>query len=679
MNPGLILSHWLMEKYLFEWMEREIVRFSRSKTRHFLVNLPKYYKRAILVIADFIMLSLALWMSLSLRYQRLYVPDNNQIGLLFLVAPVIIILMYFFLGVYKPVTRFMSFSDQVRLYLATILAIMLWFATVYFANGVGQIPRSTPVSFIIFALLLVWFPRWLAASLLKGQEHQISSKAGEKKKVIIYGAGIVGTQLAEKLVSQGTYDIRAFIDDNSVMWKRRILGFNIYSQDHIWRMVSEEGVEEIILALPSASLSERKKILHFLEPFSLVIRTLPAIEDILAGRVSVNDIKLVGVEDLLGRDPVPPNMALFDKVILGKVVFVTGAGGSIGSELSRQIFRGCPKKIILFDVSEVALYLIEQDIIAGRDKMLAEHPECSCEDIEIVAVLGSVLDRDRVLLNLKKHKVQIIFHAAAYKHVPLVEANPMVGLLNNVWGTKVVADLAIETGVERFVLVSTDKAVRPTNIMGATKRLAEMYLQALSEKNGGKTVFTMVRFGNVMDSSGSVIQKFRQQITEGGPVTVTDPNIVRFFMSIPEAAELVIQAGAMAQGGEVYILDMGEPVKIFDLAKTMIRVMGAEVRNEGNPEGDIEIRFIGLRPGEKLYEELLIEKISQVTEHPRIRKNNEPFVKFEEFQNALEDIRDRIREDDLKGVCTALEKLVNGYVPSKEIISQGNQIANSGR
>ena len=394
----------------------------------------------------------------------------------------------------------------------------------------------------------------------------------------------------------------------------------IYRPEKLATLIEREGVSEVILAMAESQRRERRVIVNWLQSFPVRVKLLPAIEDFAAGRVTVNDLRAVDVEDLLGRDPVPPDPTLLSVNIADKSVMVTGAGGTIGSELSRQIARLRPARLVLVDHSEAALYEIESEI----NEIIAQRPEA--EKPELVAILGSVLDQRHMRKVLKRQRVATIYHAAAYKHVPIVEDNPNEGLRNNTFGTRALAAVARATGVERVVLISTDKAVRPTNIMGASKRLAELVLQSEASDPTCETVFTMVRFGNVLDSSGSVVRKFRRQIEAGGPVTVTDPQVIRYFMSIPEAAELVLQAGAMANGGEVFVLEMGEPVRIADLAKSMIRLMGRDVRDEFNPNGDIEIQFVGLRPGEKLFEELQLNAQISPTKHPRIMRNNEPFV-----------------------------------------------------
>jgi UDP-N-acetylglucosamine 4,6-dehydratase len=398
------------------------------------------------------------------------------------------------------------------------------------------------------------------------------------------------------------------------------------------------------------------------------VKTLPALEDIASGHVQVSDLRPIDVEDLLGRDPVTPDMELLAANVRGKTVMITGAGGSIGSELTRQLLMLGPKTLVLLELSEVALYDISMEI-EDIKRRLQEGGDAA--STAVVAVLGSVLDRKLVARTIADRGVEVIYHAAAYKHVPIVETNPFAGLQNNTFGTMVVAEVAKELGVERFVLVSSDKAVRPTNIMGASKRLAEQILQAMAQDNGVSTIFTMVRFGNVLDSSGSVVKLFRTQIKAGGPVTVTHPEVIRYFMSIPEAAQLVIQAGTMATGGEVFVLEMGTPVKIDDLARTMIRLSGLEVRDEKHPDGDIAVAYIGLRPGEKLYEELLIGENTTGTNHPRIFKNSEPIVPFEELTGVLQRLEDAIQLLDENGMQELLRSVVEGYVPA----SRGPQVA----
>jgi FlaA1/EpsC-like NDP-sugar epimerase len=440
-------------------------------------------------------------------------------------------------------------------------------------------------------------------------------------------------------------------------------GVKVLRPEKIGKTIADENVKEVLLATPSALRGERRLAIRLLEAYPVVVKTLPALEEIASGHVEVSDLRPIDVEDLLGRDPVTPDLELLAANVHGKVVMITGAGGSIGSELTRQLLRLGPKILVLFELSEVALYEISMEIEELNERL---HKDAAGADetTRMVQVLGSVLDRKLVARTIEELGVEVIYHAAAYKHVPIVEANPFAGLQNNTFGTLVVAEAAKELGVERFVLVSSDKAVRPTNIMGASKRLAELILQAFAQEPHSSTIFTMVRFGNVLDSSGSVVRRFRNQIKAGGPVTVTHPEVIRYFMSIPEAAQLVIQAGTMAIGGEVFVLEMGTPVKIDDLARTMIRLSGLEVRDEAHPEGDIAIEYIGLRRGEKLYEELLIGENTTGTSHPRIFKNSEPILPFEELAAALERLEEAIQKLDTAELQETLRATVEGYVPA---------------
>jgi FlaA1/EpsC-like NDP-sugar epimerase len=486
----------------------------------------------------------------------------------------------------------------------------------------------------------------------------------QRKSVIIYGAGTTGIQLLRALNETGSYRTVAFIDSNPSLAGQMVHGVKVLRPDKIGKVIADEDVKEVLLASPAASRGERRLALKQLEAFPVVVKTLPALEEIASGDVQVSDLRPIDVEDLLGRDPVVPNLELLTANVRGKVLMITGAGGSIGSELTRQLLKLGPKTLVLFELSEVALYDISMEIEDLNRRREREEEGATSGSTNIVAVLGSVLDRKLIARTIQEYGVEVIYHAAAYKHVPIVESNPFAGLQNNTFGTLVVAETAKELGVERFVLVSSDKAVRPTNIMGASKRLAEQILQALAQERGTRTIFTMVRFGNVLDSSGSVVKLFRSQIKAGGPVTVTHPEVIRYFMSIPEAAQLVIQAGTMATGGEVFVLEMGTPVKIDDLARTMIRLSGREVRDEAHPDGDIAIEYVGLRRGEKLYEELLIGENTTGTSHPRIFKNNEPIVAFEELAAVLERLEDAIHRLDDAEMQELLRTTVEGYVPA---------------
>jgi FlaA1/EpsC-like NDP-sugar epimerase len=481
------------------------------------------------------------------------------------------------------------------------------------------------------------------------------SKNTSGKKILIYGAGVAGTQLVTILKTDPAYSLAGFIDDDAALKGWSILGLKIYSPYELDSIIQKKSIDEVILAMPSAGITRRREIINRLEPLAVNVRSVPAFADMASGRLQTSDIRDIDIDDLLGRDTVKPDNTLLPANIKDKVVMVTGAGGSIGSELCRQIIDLSPKKLILLEQSEFGLYLIEQELetlIKKKDT-----------NIQLNKVLGSITN-PVLLQRLFRHKnIQTIYHAAAYKHVPLVEENPVAGLSNNVFGSQLLAEQALNADVETFILISTDKAVRPTNIMGCSKRIAEMVLQALSEKPECNTTFSMVRFGNVLGSSGSVVPKFRQQIKEGGPVTVTHKDINRFFMSIPEAVQLVIQAGAMAKGGDVFVLDMGKSVKIADLARKMINLSGLMVKDEANPNGDIEINYTGLRPGEKLYEELLIGDNVSGTHHPRIMRANETYKHWDDLQAELGSLQSAMQTSNADEIKTQLTRFVDGYTP----------------
>ena len=544
-----------------------------------------------------------------------------------------------------------------------IIAAVLW-ALVVLMAGVKDHPRSVIVIYALIAALLIRLSRqWAGATLLRLAPEHKGVSFDERKRVIIYGAGTIGIQLLRALNETGTYKTVAFIDSNPSLAGQMVHGVKVLRPEKIGKTIADENVKEVLLATPSALRGERRLAIRLLEAYPVVVKTLPALEEIASGHVEISDLRPIDVEDLLGRDPVTPDLELLAGNVHGKVVMITGAGGSIGSELTRQLLRLGPKTLVLFELSEVALYEISMEIEELNERLHKDEAGAD-ETTRVVQVLGTVLDRKLVARTIEELGVEVIYHAAAYKHVPIVEANPFAGLQNNTFGTLVVAEAAKELGVERFVLVSSDKAVRPTNIMGASKRLAELILQAFAQEPHSSTIFTMVRFGNVLDSSGSVVRRFRNQIKAGGPVTVTHPEVIRYFMSIPEAAQLVIQAGTMAIGGEVFVLEMGTPVKIDDLARTMIRLSGLEVRDEAHPEGDIAIEYIGLRRGEKLYEELLIGENTTGTSHPRIFKNSEPILPFEELAAALERLEEAIQKLDTAELQETLRATVEGYVPA---------------
>ena len=629
-----------------------------------LIERPRWFKRTLLIVNDIVMLSIAVWAAYTLRLSRLYVPESLDKCLLLVAAPLIGVTVFYMRGLYKLVTRFIGPEGTTRIYVAVVIAAVLW-ALVVYMSGVKDHPRSAVVIYGLIAAGLIRLSRqWAGAALLAAAPQHRPVSFDERKNVIIYGAGTIGIQLLRALNETGGYNTVAFIDANPSLAGQVVHGVKVLRPEKIGRVISEENVKEVLLTTPSALRGERRVALRALEAFPVVVKTLPALEEIASGHVQVSDLRPIDVEDLLGRDPVIPNLELLSANVRGKVVMITGAGGSIGSELTRQLLRLAPRTLVLFDLSEVALYEISMEIDDLQRRQQKEAEDGGPPPTNVAAVLGSVLDRKLVARTIQDLGVEVIYHAAAYKHVPLVEANPFAGLQNNTFGTLVVADVAKELGVERFVLVSSDKAVRPTNIMGASKRLAEQILQALAQEGGTATIFTMVRFGNVLDSSGSVVRLFRTQIKGGGPVTVTHPEVIRYFMSIPEAAQLVIQAGTMAAGGEVFVLEMGTPVKIDDLARTMIRLSGREVRDDSHPDGDIAIEYVGLRRGEKLYEELLIGENTTGTSHPRIFKNSEPIVPYEELAAVLERLEDAIHRMDEAEMQELLRATVEGYVPA---------------
>ncbi|MEZ5854660.1 MAG: nucleoside-diphosphate sugar epimerase/dehydratase [Hyphomicrobiaceae bacterium] len=642
-----------------------------QQQRSWLLGQTRTFKRIVLMANDVVLLGLAAWASFSIRLTTLYTPPNLSLLLILLSAPIAGVGVFHFFGLYRLVTRFLGHRGAARIFGGMALAALVWAVIILMFVGTGNpdiwVPRSVVFIYPLIGGVLVWASREVAAWLLAGATTG-ERQAPEKTRVAIFGAGRDGVALLEALHRTGDHEVLGFLDDTPSLIGQQIAGLKVYRIDKLKRLIERDAVKEVLLALPHRQRRDRQAIIRTLAAHPVRVKTMPALEDIAAGRVAVTDLKPIDVDDLLAREPVPPNADLLARSIKGKAVMVTGAGGSIGSELTRQVLRHEPRLVVLFEMSEAALYELEtelKDILANLEQaaVIEGKPPAALPRIE--AVLGSVLDSELIERTLSTHKIETIYHAAAYKHVPIVEANPVAGLHNNTFGTLSLARAAARVGVERVVLISTDKAVRPTNIMGASKRLAELIFQAAATQ-GGSTVFTMVRFGNVLDSSGSVVRRFRKQIQAGGPVTVTHRDVIRYFMSIPEAATLVIQAGAMAEGGEVFVLDMGEPVRIDDLARTMIRLMGLEVRDEANPLGDIVIRYVGLRPGEKLYEELLIdEKRTQPTEHPCIRRSNEPHMPTTSLERVLVKLRSAMQSGSVVAIQGVLKETVEGYMPSE--------------
>ncbi|WP_369910080.1 polysaccharide biosynthesis protein [Limnohabitans sp. MMS-10A-192] len=529
--------------------------------------------------------------------------------------------------------------------------------------SVPGIPRTVGVLQPLLLLIAITLSRVTVRVWLGGIYRGILTRQN-LPKVLIYGAGSAGRQLAAALKTSPELVVVGLLDDDDRLHGQVLNGLKIYNPQDLLSLVGKLRVNQVFLAIPSVSRARRNEILDVVRAAHVQVRTLPGVMDLAQGRVHVSDLRELEVEDLLGRDPVPPNPLMMGKNITSKVVMVTGAGGSIGSELCRQIVTANPSTLLLVELTEFALYDIHYEL----EQTLAETGN---ESITLVPLLANVRDADRMAEILRTWRPSTVYHAAAYKHVPLVEHNPAEGIKNNVHGTLVTAQQAALHGVSDFVLVSTDKAVRPTNVMGASKRLAEMVLQAQAEAmkaQGGQTRFSMVRFGNVLGSSGSVVPLFRRQIKDGGPITLTDERITRYFMTIPEAAQLVIQAGAMASGGDVFVLDMGEPVKIMDLAKRMVELSGLSVRGEANPEGDIEIAVTGLRPGEKLYEELLIGDNPLPTSHKRIMKAHEEFLSWSILQGQLAELNKVLNANDVPVIRSLLKGLVPGYQPDGDVV-----------
>ena len=610
---------------------------------------------------DFALLFLAVWLAFSARWGSNFWPDDWRILAVLLSAPATGVAVLWRLGLYRIATRFMRGQDKARMYFALGLGVLLWVLILLMIVGTGYPDRVVPrlVIFIYGALALVFVrsSRWMVAWLLEGADPRLL-RPGAPRPAVIYGAGPAGVRLLGALRASGEYSPVGFIEEASSQIGQQVSGLKVYREAKISRFVKRDAVKDVFLALPHHSRRDLQAIVRRLTPYGLNVKMMPSIEDIAAGRVAVTDLVPVEASNLLGREPVVPDAVLLARAIRNKCVMVTGAGGSIGSELVRQIMHCSPGRVVLFENSEAALYAIQTEIMdrLDVDGAQARRPELVC-------VLGSVLDKGLLEGTLRRHGVQTIYHAAAYKHVPIVESNAVAGLRNNTFGTAVLAGAAMRQGVERAILVSTDKAVRPTSIMGASKRLAELIFQASAAEPENDTIFSMVRFGNVLDSSGSVVRRFRKQIEEGGPVTVTDREASRFFMSIAEAAALVIQIGAMARGGEVFALDMGARIKIDDLARTMIRLMGRTVHDDANPEGDIAIRYMGLRPGEKLHEELHIDDRASETEHPRIRRNDEPFLEKADLESELAKLEDALRIGEVLTIQAALVRAVEGYRP----------------
>lgn len=617
---------------------------------HTFFHLERWQKRLLMMLFDFALLPIIIWISFALRLGTWNPPLNDGIWML-LSAPIVTVPIFIRLGLYRAVIRFIGGQQAVVAVLKGITLSTLILAFIYVLANWQGIPRSVFPIYWGTAFLFIGGSRYLVRLVYARHSYR-----DRKKHIIIYGAGESGIQLANALSRNQDFRAVAYIDDNPTLKKAIVQGLQIYSPSALPELVEKFSVEQVFLAMPSITRARKSRILEQLEPLPVHVLTVPGMSDLISGKYRIDELREIEIDELLGRDPIEPDQELLNICIKGHSVMVTGAGGSIGSELCRQILRLAPTKLVLFDSSEFALYQIESELrgLAAVDKALLP-------STQIIPVLGSVQDQDRLEEILRKHKIETFYHAAAYKHVPLIEHNPLEGIRNNTFGTLRAALAAKSCGVRHFVLISTDKAVRPTNVMGASKRMAELVLQGLALQPG-KTIFSMVRFGNVLGSSGSVVPLFRKQIHEGGPVTVTHPDIIRYFMTIPEAAQLVIQAGAMAKGGDVFLLDMGEPVKITDLARRMIHLSGLNIRDKDHPNGDIEIQFTGLRPGEKLYEELLIDsQANKAGGHPKIFHAHEDCLDWQELTGVLDQLDAACKQRDTHTVQDILETLVHGY------------------
>jgi len=581
-------------------------------------------KALIFLTTDFVFLTFAVFISYLLRLSSFSFPEKKL--LLYLIAPTLSVAFAALFGVYQTVSRNYSAQIEKKIILSQIFVPIIWALFIVWL-GATNFPRSIVGIYFVVSTIFLIILRRLAAWLLHIGAHNRRERRQSRIPVVIFGAGREGIVLSESLNADGRYRPLAFIDTDYTLVGRSLAGLQVYSSEQIPELVRRLRPAQAMIAKPQQNRSARRVLVEMLIENGLQVKTIPGLDEFVEGKIDINALQPIRLEDLLGRDPVPPNHDLMEKAVHGQVVMVTGAGGSIGSELVRQILTFSPKKILLVDHSEFALFEIHREMekaILGNKKMSA-----------VVPLLADVLDFERMKSIMIEHGVNVVLHAAAYKHVRMVQENAAAGIRNNVWGTKSVAEAAILCGVNRFILISTDKAVRPTSIMGASKRVAEMVVQALSEKKGCETIFAIVRFGNVLGSTGSVIPLFREQISRGGPVQVTHPDVTRFFMLIPEAAQLVIQAGAMADRAEVFVLDMGESIKIISLAETMIELAGLTQKTETNPDGDIEIQFVGLRDGEKLFEELQIGNNISETTHPRIMRCQEFCLSWRELQISL--------------------------------------------
>ncbi len=614
------------------------------------LKLSRRHKQLFVGLYDLVAIEVCLYLALAIKLESIHVPLSNFLPAAWL-APLFALPVFVKFGLYNAVMRYIGIHAMVAIAKAVAVYALLLTLWLVLAQ-----PMALSASLVVMHCLLTLMAIGASRAVARRWLSQVQNHGNfqlPRKRALVYGAGSAGVQLALALAQSREIMPVAFVDDDEKLHHKQIAGLTVHARAELEMLIHRQHISEVLLALPSISRATRNNIISELEKLPVQVRTLPGVAQLAEGKVKTSDLREVDIEDLLGRDPVPPKIELLQANIKHKAVMVTGAGGSIGSELCRQILMHQPTLLVLYELNEFALYTIEQELLSTA-------PEATQV---VMPILGSVTDSTKLDLVLKRFNIQAVFHAAAYKHVPMVEKNPCAGAFNNIVGTWHTATAAQRNGVETFVLISTDKAVRPTNTMGTTKRVAELVLQALNQVSSQRTRFVMVRFGNVLGSSGSVLPVFKEQIKNGGPVTVTDPRIIRYFMTIPEAAQLVIQAGAMGQGGDVFVLDMGEPVKILDMARKMIRLSGLSVRDEDNPSGDIEIAFSGLRPGEKLYEELLIGDDVTPTSHPRILRANEHMLSFEATEKLCRDVEKVCVENDSDGLRSLLQNSVSEFMP----------------
>ena len=625
-----------------------------ERSAEFLLSLPRSIKRSILMMADFIMSAICLFFAIAARYGYI---DHHVSLLVLSLSALIPVLCLYAIGFYNGVAR--GFFDAMMGSVLQLFFVLIIIAqTILYFKLLPNVPRAVPILYLFLFFIWLWNSRLTIRELLtrlQGKSQQSARQEGGYENVVIYGAGEAGRDLLEGLRNSHKYNVVAYVDDDPQLTGAYLLGKKIYSAHELVSLVEELDVAQVFLAIPSISRAQKRKIIDKLSGIAIKIKELPSLEEIADEKVTVSSMRKVDILDVLDRQTVEPDAKLLQMNIKGKCVLVTGAGGSIGSELCRQVIKNKPKCLVLYELSEFALYSIHQELTIKQ----ANTP--AYKNIEIIAVIGNVTNESNLLRILNLYNIQTVYHAAAYKHVPMVEHNPFEGVINNTKGTYHCARAAIAANVETFVLISTDKAVRPTNVMGASKRLAELVCQALSQTDS-QTCISMVRFGNVLGSSGSVVPLFTKQIEQGKPITVTHPDVTRYFMTIPEAANLVIQAGAMASGGEVFVLDMGEPVKIVDLAHRMIHLSGFDIKDAAHPEGDIEVIFTGLRDGEKLYEELIIgEDNVESTDHPLIMQAIEHSFPLDKLESVLFELTEKQKQFDVPWLKQQFKQYVDGY------------------